>query len=62
MKVFRNKISGSLLFVDGDKWKKETFDRWYPFKEGSMIDLILKDKQDNWEKIGVKTYYEKILL
>lgn len=73
MKVFRNKRSGSILFVDGNKrrlsyvvnrqgWKSETFDSWYPFREGSLVDLITKDKQENWEKIGVKTYYEKILL
>lgn len=61
MKVFRNKKSGSLLFVDGDKWKTNTMIGWYKFKEGTMINHITSFRQQGWEKIGVKLYYEKVL-
>jgi len=57
MKVFRNKNTETILFVDGDRWKTNTMSRWYKLKLGTMIG-----RQQGWEKIGVKIYYEKILL
>jgi hypothetical protein len=59
MKVFRNKNTETILFVDGDRWKTNTMGGWY---RGTMIDHIVTGRQQGWEKIGVKTYYEKILL
>lgn len=60
MKVFRNKNTETILFVDGDRWKTNTMSRWYKLKLCTMIDHITSGR--HWEKIGVKIYYEKILL
>lgn len=62
MKVFRNKNTETILFVDGDRWKTNTMSRWYKLKLGTMVDHITSGRQQVWEKIGVKIYYEKILL
>jgi hypothetical protein len=62
MKLFRNKNTETILFVDGDRWRTNTMSGWYRLMLGTMIDHIVTGRQQGWEKIGVKTYYEKILL
>lgn len=62
MKVFRNKNTETILFVDGDRWKTNTMGGWCRLRVGTMIDHIVTGRQKGWEKVGVKIYYEKILL
>lgn len=62
MKVFRNKNTETILFVDGDRWKTNTMSRWYKIdwnnSNQSFINEILEDRHPTiWLKMSINHYY-----